>query len=525
MWQVGRQLSEEQRTQNSDTNLILSRNSLKEYMTQGAISPTLKGKLKDHKDGKPLREVSDATKSPGHKLAKTLNKLFEPYTGQTKTAIKGGKQLIKFLKEGRFNGNFLSSCDAVALYPSVIVAESLELLEIKIHNDETLQQKTDLTKEEIFRLAQLCTEEPYFECDFGFFRQKGGTPMGGPLSRCLSDLVIENKIEKPIAEHPIWGSKWDWVRLIDDTLSVWDSKDIFLDFFAFLNTLHPGIKWTNEMEEEGKLAIFDILIIRTETGYDTTVYRKKSASDRYIHYTSAQVWKEKACAIRTLKSRAIDYCSTEVLLAEELSYLLEVFMSNGYPERTVWRMLYQEDRREHNKEDEIDMAKSMYVPYHPRAKRLYKMLKDEFGFSVVFKKTQTLGDILLKKGRSVEKQFRRNTIYSIPCKECPMKYIGQTTAPLKKRNKEHENWCQKKHKKKLLKSTKKNDGIAYHHHLTGHTIDFKNTTILAEEKAYWPRLIKEGIEIKKLKPTERANMQAGYEIDPIWDIHLGFGIA
>ena len=170
-------------------------------MTQGAISPTLKGKLKDHKDGKPLREVSDATKSPGHKLAKTLNKLFEPYTGQTKTAIKGGKQLIKFLKEGRFNGNFLSSCDAVALYPSVIVAESLELLEIKIHNDETLQQKTDLTKEEIFRLAQLCTEEPYFECDFGFFRQKGGTPMGGPLSRCLSDLVIENKIEKPIAEH------------------------------------------------------------------------------------------------------------------------------------------------------------------------------------------------------------------------------------------------------------------------------------------------------------------------------------
>ena len=53
----------------------------------------------------------------------------------------------------------------------------------------------------------------------------------------------------------------------------------------------------------------------------------------------------------------------------------------------------------------------------PKGKRLYKMLKDEFGFSVVFKKTQTLGDILLKKGRSVEKQFRRNTICSIPCKE------------------------------------------------------------------------------------------------------------
>ena len=30
MWQVGRQLPEEQRTQNRDTNLILSRNSLNE---------------------------------------------------------------------------------------------------------------------------------------------------------------------------------------------------------------------------------------------------------------------------------------------------------------------------------------------------------------------------------------------------------------------------------------------------------------------------------------------------------------
>ena len=82
------------------------------------------------------------------------------------------------------------------------------------------------------------------------------------------------------------------------------------------------------------------------------------------------------------------------------------------------------------------------------------------------------------------------------------------------------NWCRKKHKKKLLKSTTKNDGIAYHHHFTGHEIDFENTRILAEETSYWPRLIIEGLEINKLQPTGRANMQAGCEMDPIWDIYL-----
>ena len=33
------------------------------------------------------------------------------------------------------------SCDAVALFPSVIVAEALDLLKIKIEHDDSLQQK------------------------------------------------------------------------------------------------------------------------------------------------------------------------------------------------------------------------------------------------------------------------------------------------------------------------------------------------------------------------------------------------
>jgi len=71
MWKVGRN---QELKQDQQTQLILSRDSLKEFMTQGAISPRLKGQLKDHKDEKPLREVSDASKSPGHKLVKVLNK-------------------------------------------------------------------------------------------------------------------------------------------------------------------------------------------------------------------------------------------------------------------------------------------------------------------------------------------------------------------------------------------------------------------------------------------------------------------
>ena len=46
------------------TEFNLSRDKLSQFITEGAVAPTLKGQLKDHKDTKPLREVSDASKSP-----------------------------------------------------------------------------------------------------------------------------------------------------------------------------------------------------------------------------------------------------------------------------------------------------------------------------------------------------------------------------------------------------------------------------------------------------------------------------
>ena len=140
--------------------------------------------------------------------------------------------------------------------------------------------------------------------------------------------------------------------------------------------------------------------------------------------------------------------------------------------------------------------------------------------STVYKKTQTLGDILLRKGRRAEKEYKKHTAYKIPCAKCPKAYAGQSTGIFKKRNHEHANLCKKKDKKKLLQSTKKNDGVAYHHHLTGHQIDFLNTTIIAQETSYWRRLIIEGIEINKLGEN-KANLQAGFEINNCRTPYLG----
>ena len=48
-------------------------------------------------------------------------------------------------------------------------------------------------------------------------------------------------------------------------------------------------------------------------------------------------------------------------------------------------------------------------------------------------------------------------------------------------------------------------------------IDFENVDIITQEKSYWRRLIREGIEIQQLGYENRANLQAGYKINECWD--------
>jgi len=297
--------------------LILDKNSIIQYKSQYSLPPYLKGQLKAHKPPEmPLREISDASQSPGHQLAKTLFSIFKDYTGNTKTFLKNGNDFINILKSPRFNkGGIFVSFDADKLYPSIVVPEALDILHAKLKSDKKLHHKTNLTINQLMLLTNLCTAEPYFTCELGTFQQCEGTPMGGPLSSLLADLVLENKIEATITAHPKWGKQWDWIRKADDTFMEWEGSQQDLDaFYAYLNTLHPTIKWTREIEENGKISFLDVQIIRAPTGIQTTVYRKPSASDRYTHFTTAQAWREKIITITTLRQRAETYCSTDELL-------------------------------------------------------------------------------------------------------------------------------------------------------------------------------------------------------------------
>jgi hypothetical protein len=230
--------------------------------------------------------------------------------------------------------------------------------------------------------------------------------MRHPLGRFFADLVLENLRESKIRKHPRWGPIIDWVRMIDDTFLEWlHSDQDFNEFVQFLNGLHPTIQWTFEKEKDGTFNFLNVLIIRNQDSIETSVYRKPSAADRYIHYTSSQAWQEKVSAMKTLRHRAEEYCSSEDLKLKELSHLFQVFLENGYPSHIVHRYLYQPMKtippiHPIDEGDNItpppttDFAKSFYAPYHPSAHRLFYTLRQKFNIPTIYKKTPTPREFL-----------------------------------------------------------------------------------------------------------------------------------
>ena len=403
---------------------------------------------------------------------------------------------------------------------SVYVPEGIEILASKLRYDKKLHERTDLTRKELLTLTDLCVSEPYFECEFGTYIQEEGAPMGGPLSDLLADLIIENKIEKSIANHPKWGTLVDWIRKADDTFMEWTSSmEELQHFFSFLNSLHPKIQWSMEISKNNQISFLDVLVIKNGSEILTSVYRKPSASNRYIHYTSAHPWKDKTAAMRFLKARALDYCSPQFLDAE-LTFLKQIFLLNGYPSHIIDRFIHNHPNPNppisQSDNDTQNTNKGFLAPFHPAATRLFRTLNRKFNIKPIFTSTPTLANHLFKRRPPIKAIHKPGAIYAIPC-ECELFYIGETKRTAAIRTNEEKAACSRHDRGSLsFSNNTKNDlGLTQHHKDTQHTFRFDDTQVLTFESNLHKRKLLEGLYIEANKQC-LVNLKSGSKIDNCW---------
>jgi len=96
---------------------------------------------------------------------------------------------------------------------------------------------------------------------------------------------------------------------VNDILEV-IKKDTVSELTDHLNQANDtgSIKFTFESEKDNAIPFLDMLIVRQPNGHvKLQVYRKKTHTDQYLHFTSHHPTQHKLSVIRTLfdRSRAI----------------------------------------------------------------------------------------------------------------------------------------------------------------------------------------------------------------------------
>ncbi|KFD50674.1 hypothetical protein M513_08481 [Trichuris suis] len=105
-------------------------------------------------------------------------------------------------------------------------------------------------------------------------------------------------------------------RYVDDIFAIVEvgKEELLLEH---LNCLFPNcISFTIEKETRGRLPFLDALVIRSKNRLKTTVYRKPTHSDRYLHFSSHHPRSVFTGIIRGMVDRALSMCDAEFLEGE-----------------------------------------------------------------------------------------------------------------------------------------------------------------------------------------------------------------
>ena len=169
----------------------------------------------------------------------------------------------------------LVSFDVCSFF-NVLVGEAISVIQERLREDETLEDKTFLSLEQIAELLEMCLKSTYFNYGGNFYEQKEGAALGSPVSAVVTNLYMEFFEELALKMAPTKPRLWK--RYVDDTFCIL-RKGSANKLLCHLNGIRPTIKFTVEQEEDRTLLFLNPILRREDGSLDVSVYRKPTHTE------------------------------------------------------------------------------------------------------------------------------------------------------------------------------------------------------------------------------------------------------
>jgi len=400
----------------------------------------------------------------------------------------------------------MASVDIQSLFTNVPLEETTNIIVHGLLNSNEIPHH--LNEKQITKALQLATVDSVFTFNDNLYTQTDGVAMGSPLGPTYANAFLCYHEKVWLNQCPDEFKPSLYRRYVDDTFLLFKNCSQVEQFVSYLNTKHPNLKFTYEIEQNSKLPFLDTIITKDNGRLTTSVYRKPTFTGLGVNYSSFSPKLFKLNSISTLINRAYNICSDYVSFDKEMDFLLNYFTENSYPSKFFYKILRNFLNKKHSSSTPVlSAAKDLcYVtlPYLGHLsfsirKELQSIFKDTFpqtDFRFIFKTTTTIRS-LLNKTKPLPFALRSCVVYQFKCSRCNSRYVGSTTRSLQHRILEHMG---KSYRTGVLLSSPSPSAIREHCYSTGHPLTQQDFHILTSASHRLDLITLESLFISRMKP-------------------------
>ena len=177
------------------------------------------------------------------------------------------------------------------------------------------------------KMLEWTTKKTVLQFNGSYYQQTNGVAMGTPIASLLADICMNWVVKKTSKSHV---QPKVFFRYVDDCLAIFSNHEEIKQLYQEINNIHTNIKFTYELEENGKIPFLDVFIEKRNQSFISSVYRKKTNIGLYTNWKSFIPFKCKINIIKSLVDTSYKICSSYQKIHKEFRKVTTLLLNNGY---------------------------------------------------------------------------------------------------------------------------------------------------------------------------------------------------